>query len=178
VSARRPLTGERTVLPVLGSRTGSDGLRWLNVRLPGRPNGRTGWIRERKTTASATRWHVVVHLAARRVIVYERGRPVRAVSAIVGKPSTPTPRGEFFVEEAESVSTQAPGGPFALALSARSGVFQEFEGGPGQIAIHGTDSLSDPLGTAASHGCIRLSPSAITWMSKRIGSGAPVTISS
>jgi hypothetical protein len=30
-----------------------------------------------------------------------------------------------------------PGGPFALALSARSDVFQEFDGGPGQIAIDG-----------------------------------------
>ena len=33
-------------------------------------------------------------------------------------------------------------------------------GGPGQIAIHGTNGLSEPLGSAASHGCIRLSPSA------------------
>ncbi len=68
------------------------------------------------------------------------------------------------------------GGPYALAISARSDIFQEFEGGPGQIAIHGTDGLSEPLGSAASHGCIRLSPSAITWLAQRIGGGSPVTV--
>jgi lipoprotein-anchoring transpeptidase ErfK/SrfK len=43
-----------------------------------------------------------------------------------------------------------------LATSARSNVLQEFDGGPGQIALHGTDHLSGALGTAASHGCIRM----------------------
>ena len=57
VPARRPITGERTVLPVLGQRTGADGLQWLQVRLPGRPNGHTGWIKQRGTVASKTSWH-------------------------------------------------------------------------------------------------------------------------
>ena len=50
----------------------------------------------------------------------------------------------------------AAGGPYALATSDRSDVFQEFDGGPGQIAIHGMDNLPGALGTASSHGCIRL----------------------
>ena len=174
----RPLTKVRTTLPVMGAKKNKDGNRWVHVRLPGRPSGHTGWILADQTISSSTEWHVTVELAARQVVVYRDGVAMRTFPAVVGKPSTPTPRGQFFVEEAESISVSAPGGPFALALSARSGVFQEFEGGPGQIAIHGTDNLSDPLGTAASHGCVRLSPSAITWMSKRIGSGTPVTVSS
>jgi lipoprotein-anchoring transpeptidase ErfK/SrfK len=56
------------------------------------------------------------------------------------------------------------------------GVLQEFDGGPGQIAIHGTNGLSDPLGTAASHGCVRLSTRAVTWLAQRIGRGVPLTI--
>ncbi|MBA2515048.1 MAG: L,D-transpeptidase, partial [Solirubrobacterales bacterium] len=68
---------------------------------------------------------------------------------------------------------------FALATSARSEVLQEFNGGPGQIALHGTDNLpDDPLGTAASHGCVRLSTRAITWLARRIGRGVPLTIRS
>jgi lipoprotein-anchoring transpeptidase ErfK/SrfK len=55
-------------------------------------------------------------------------------------------------------------------------VLQEFDGGPGQIALHGTDNLSGALGTAASNGCIRLSTRAITWLARRIGSGVPLTI--
>ena len=82
---------------------------------------------------------------------------MRRFSAVVGNPSTPTPRGRFFIEEALALAPGAHGGPYALATSARSNVLQEFEGGPGQIALHGTDGLSGALGTAVSHGCIRLS---------------------
>ena len=76
-----------------------------------------------------------------------------------------------------SLSPSAAGGPFALATSARSNVLQEFEGGPGQIAMHGTDGLSGVLGTAGSHGCIRLSTNAITWLAQRVGAGVPLTVS-
>ncbi len=92
------------------------------------------------------------------------------------KAATPTPYGQFFVEEAVRIAPHETGGPYALAISARSDIFQEFEGGPGQIGIHGTNGLSEPLGSAASHGCIRLDPSAITWLAKRIGAGVPVTV--
>jgi lipoprotein-anchoring transpeptidase ErfK/SrfK len=95
---------------------------------------------------------------------------------VIGKPSTPTPRGQYFIEEALALSSGDAGGPFALATSARSNVLQEFDGGPGQIALHGTNNLSGAPGTAASHGCIRLSTSAITWLGARIGSGVPLTI--
>ncbi len=63
--ARRPITDGRTVLPVLEHRTGN-GHRWLLVRLPGRPNGRTGWITRRATLSWRTSWHVVVSTSARR----------------------------------------------------------------------------------------------------------------
>jgi len=55
---------------------------------------------------------------------------------------------------------------------------QEFEGGPGQIAIHGRDDLGGTLGAAESHGCIRLATASIDWLSTRIGPGTPVTIDS
>ena len=55
-------------------------------------------------------------------------------------------------------------------------MLQEFAGGPGQIALHGTGNLAGALGTAVSHGCIRLSPAAITWLARRIGAGTPLTI--
>jgi lipoprotein-anchoring transpeptidase ErfK/SrfK len=178
VPARRPITGERTVLPVLGSRTGAAGLRWLQVRLPGRPNGHTGWIKQRGTVASKTSWHIVVYTSSRRVIFYQWGHRVRTVEAVVGKPSTPTPHGKFFVEEVIQLRAGDVGAPFALALSARSNVFQEFEGGPGQIALHGLANVGGVLGSAASHGCVRLSSSTMSWLVVRIGPGVPVTITS
>jgi lipoprotein-anchoring transpeptidase ErfK/SrfK len=176
VPALRPLTKVRTVLPVMGSLIDRDGNRWYHVRLPGRPSGHTGWILADQTIRSSSEWRLVVTVSTRRVEVYRDGRAVRGFSAVVPKASTPTPYGEFFVEEAEKIAPQDVGGPYALAISARSDIFQEFEGGPGQIAIHGTDGLPDALGSAASHGCIRLAPSAITWLAHRIGAGTPVTV--
>jgi lipoprotein-anchoring transpeptidase ErfK/SrfK len=172
VAAERPITGGQTVLPVVGRSAGG----WLHVRLPGRPNGATGWIRTKGTALTSTSWHVVVDTALRRVRVFRSGRLVKSLRAVVGKPSTPTPIGTFFVEEALRLSAGEVGAPYALALSARSNVLQEFDGGPGQIALHGTANVGGVLGTAASHGCIRLDSAAITWLAGRIGAGVPVTV--
>jgi lipoprotein-anchoring transpeptidase ErfK/SrfK len=110
------------------------------------------------------------------VIVLRDGRRARTFRAVIGTPETPTPLGRFFVEETVRLRRDAVGAPYALALSARSNVLQEFAGGPGQIALHGTDNIGGVPGTAASHGCIRLDTPAITWLAAHIGSGVPVTI--
>jgi lipoprotein-anchoring transpeptidase ErfK/SrfK len=176
VAARRPLTGEQTTLPVLARSTGAGGVAWLRVMLPGRPNGSSGWIAQNATRRITTAWHVVVDLALRRVSAYRDGHLVRSFQAVVGKPSTPTPAGQFFVEETVQMPSGDAGGPFALALSARSDALQEFEGGPGQIAVHGRDNLGGTLGTAASHGCMRLGTVGISWLAARIGPGTPTSI--
>jgi hypothetical protein len=181
VRSTRPITAARTTLPVLARASDSRGRPWLRVRLPGRvlgsrPPPRAGWIRAASTLRSTTAWHIVVHRDARRVVVYRAGKRVRAYAAIVGKPSTPTPLGEFFVEENVRLSGGQSGAPFALATSARSSVLQEFDGGPGQIALHGRGHVGGRLGTAVSHGCVRLDNRAIAWLAARIAPGVPVTI--
>jgi len=118
----------------------------------------------------------MVDTSSRRVTVYQHGRPARVFKAIVGAAPTPTPRGEFFVEESIQLSVAAVGAPFALALSARSNVLQEFAGGPGQIALHGVGNIGGRLGTAVSHGCVRLDSGAMRWLVTRIPPGVPVTI--
>jgi lipoprotein-anchoring transpeptidase ErfK/SrfK len=175
-AARRPITGEQTTLPVIARAIGPGGTQWLHVMLPGRPDGLTGWIAQQGTRPLVTAWRIVVDLAARRVKTYRDGDLARSFQAVVGKPSTPTPTGEFFVEEVLQMTPAEPGGPFALALSARSNALQEFEGGPGQIAIHGRANLGGTLGAAESHGCIRLATASIDWLAARIGPGTPVTI--
>lgn len=170
VAARRPLTRVPTVLPVL-ERSGT----WLRVLLPGRPNGHAGWISASRTRSGSTPWRIAVSRSARSVTVFHAGRAIRRFRAVIGKPSTPTPRGRFFVEEVLALGS-APGAPFALATSARSNALQEFDGGPGQIALHGTRYLSGRPGSAVSHGCVRLATPAITWLAKRIGAGVPLTI--
>ncbi len=176
VRDRSPLTGARRVLPVIGVTRDPSGASWLRVLLGGRPNGRSGWVRARLTAPATTGWAIRVDLSARRVTVHRDGRRARTFGAVVGAPATPTPSGRFFVEEVVVLDPREPGAPYALALSARSEVLQEFAGGPGQIAFHGTRNIGGVLGTAASHGCVRLSTTAVTWMARHIGPGTPVTI--
>jgi hypothetical protein len=76
VNVRRPITEDRTILPVLAHRSAADGSEWLNVRLPGRPNGHAGWINRRGTRLTITGWHIVVTTSSRRVTVYQQGRKV------------------------------------------------------------------------------------------------------
>ncbi len=176
IAARRPITGERTALPVSARTTDPSGTKWLKVMLPGRPNGSSGWIHKHLTRLTVTPWHLLVDLRTRTVAVYLDGRRLRSFRAVVGKPSTPTPTGAFFVEETVKMPPDDPGGPFALALSARSDVLRHFDGGPGQVAIHGRDDLGGTLGAAQSHGCVRLATASISWLAQRIGPGVPVTI--
>jgi lipoprotein-anchoring transpeptidase ErfK/SrfK len=181
ISRVRPITHEATTLPVLATRNAA-GTTWLRVRLPGRllpgaANGRTGWISAAHTRLWAIRWHIVVVLHQRVARIYYGGHLRRSYRVVVGKPSTPTPTGQFFVEENIAEPPTFAGAPYALATSARSGVFKEFEGGPGQIALHGMGGgLGGTPGQAQSHGCVRFTRAAITWLAARIYPGTPVTI--
>jgi lipoprotein-anchoring transpeptidase ErfK/SrfK len=101
---------------------------------------------------------------------------------VVGKPSTPTPRGLFAVVWAIRWHPHDFLGSWVFELTAHSNVLQRFDGGDGTVGIHGRGgaSLSDPLGSARSHGCIRLSNQAIDWVVRRVGAnhlpGTPVNV--
>jgi hypothetical protein len=179
---QRPITLVRTSLPIIGQMTDPDGRAWLRVRLPGRVFHRkapppSGWITAFDTKLSSTPYHLVLTTGTRSLHVYRAGVPVKTFKVIVGKPSTPTPRGEFFIEEGMRLPRKHVGYPFALATSARSKVFKEFMGGPGQIAFHGIVNIpGSQMGTATSNGCIRMTTSALMWMASHIKAGTPLTI--
>ncbi|MEA2390033.1 MAG: hypothetical protein QOK31_142 [Solirubrobacteraceae bacterium] len=176
VQERRPITLERTTLPVLERTANADGRRWLHVLLPGRPNGHTGWISALSTRPALTAWRLLVDISRRRVTAFLHGRVARTFATVVGSRSTPTPRGHFFVEETVQLGPGRTGAPFALALSARSDVLLQFDGGPGQIALHGLGNIGGAPGTAVSHGCLRLDRRSISWLAARLGPGVPVNI--
>jgi len=170
--------GESVELMVVQSAT-VNGTQWLKVRLPVRPNTAAGWVKANYVQLSETHWRVVVHTAARWVDVYRSGRLVRGFRAVVGKPSTPTPHGLFAVWE--KIPEPDPNGflgPWALHLTAHSNVLFNFGGGPGRVAIHGRAgaSLLDPLGTADSHGCVRVLNQNVIWLAEMLNPGDPVII--
>ena len=83
VAVRRPLTGVRTVLPLLGSAVDDQGAGWLRVRLPGRPNGHSGWIREELFRGRSTEWHIAIDVSKRRVSVYRDGNVERRFLSLI-----------------------------------------------------------------------------------------------
>lgn len=176
IATRTPLTHSETVLPVLHVTINQTGNRWLSIAVPARPNGTTGWVRADAGTITDTPWMIVIHRRQRRAIILRANRIEARFPIIVGKPSTPTPLGRFFVTEKLRIAPGVPEGPWALATSAYSDVLQEFAGGPGQIALHGTVGLDAPLGTFSSHGCIRFANAAITWLAHHINAGTPIVV--
>lgn len=175
----RPL--QAAALLVLTTRS-RDGRCWLQVRLPSRPNLATGWVDAERVQASATPWRIEVGLRSRTVTLLRAGARVARYRAVVGAPGTPTPRGLFALVEAFPNPSSDFLGRWVVTLTAHSDVLQHYEGGDGRVAIHGRggDSLRDPLGSASSHGCVRLTNAAISGIVRRIGEaaipGTPVRI--
>jgi hypothetical protein len=126
---------------------------WFKIRLPDRPNGRTGWVPEGELSQfHLVRTHLVLDERRLRLTLYRSGRRIFTARVGIGKPSTPTPKGDFWITE----KFPAQGGlygPYAFGTSDNS-VLTDWPGG-GVIGIHGTNEPSLIPGRP-SHGCIRL----------------------
>ena len=66
-------------------------------------------------------------------------------------------------------------GPYAYGLSGHSDVLTEFNGGDGEIGLHGNNDAS-VLGKNISHGCIRMDNTKITQLAKVLMLGTPVEV--
>lgn len=148
---------------------------WYRVRLPVRPNETAGWVRADAVTVRTLRTRIVVDLSDRRVTLYRGSRPLIATRAAIGTSSTPTPTGRYYVNQRlRPRDASGPFGPAAIGISAFSPVLQEWsQGGP--IAIHGTNA---PwlIGSAVSHGCVRVHNDAVTRLFRLAPEGTPVWI--
>jgi lipoprotein-anchoring transpeptidase ErfK/SrfK len=163
--------GATLVLLVTGYEPG-----WVQAYVPVRPNESTAWIPAADVQISYVSDHIVVSLSARTLTLYHDNAPVFSTAIAPGAPSSPTPTGSFFV--AYIVKLTDPGnvyGPYAMGTSAFSNTYYSFEGGPGQVGIHGTNQPW-VIGSYASHGCVRLPNSAITTVAQQVSPGTPVEI--
>jgi len=154
---------------------------WLKVALPRRPNGTTGWVPADHMQVSSTRWRINISTEKKLVQVFHDGRLRQTFRAIVGARGTPTPHGLFAINEAiRQPNPRAFLGPWALHLTAFSNVLDDYGGGPGRVAIHGRGgaSLRDPLGSARSHGCVRIENRRVRFLARAAQAGTPVRITS
>jgi lipoprotein-anchoring transpeptidase ErfK/SrfK len=148
----------------------------LQVLLPVRPNGTTGWVRSQDVTVQPNQYRITVELHAHRLVVYNGDSVLVSDSVAVGLPATPTPTGTYFIR----VLLKAPDpttvyGPYAYGLSGHSEALDTFDGGDAELGIHGNNDAS-VLGTDASHGCIRMSNDKITMLAGVLPLGTPVQI--
>ncbi|MDE3723410.1 L,D-transpeptidase [Nocardiopsis sp. N85] len=149
---------------------------WLEVLLPVRPNGGTGWIEADDVELTVTAYRVEIDMAEFSFAVLEGEEEVRTGPIGIGTSETPTPPGEYyFTELLQPSDPDGAYGVYAFGLSGHSETLETFAGGPGQLAVHGTDDESG-LGGEVSHGCIRVSNEDITWMAERLPLGTPVEI--
>lgn len=147
---------------------------WLEVQLPIRPNGSTGWIRDAEVQLHSLPYALHVSTAERSVTLSKDGEVVKTFVAAIGTGDTPTPTGSYFITELLRPTNQGYG-PYAFGISAFSEVLNSFGGGPGQIGLHGTSDEST-IGQAVSHGCIRLNNEDITYLATILPLGTPITI--
>jgi lipoprotein-anchoring transpeptidase ErfK/SrfK len=149
---------------------------WAEVVLPQRPNGSTGWIKEEQVTIVTNEWRISVSLSDHRMVVVRGLEIVHDVSVSVGKASTPTPPGTYYVNAVVLTGRpQGAYGPAALALNGFSDVLTEFGGGDGQLAIHGTNKPSS-IGRSESNGCVRVDNDVVAVLAEQIPLGTPVEI--
>jgi lipoprotein-anchoring transpeptidase ErfK/SrfK len=145
------------------------------VQLPIKPNGITGWVRAAEVELAAVTTRIEVDLSERRVTLFDRGRRVLSTGAAIGSPQTPTPTGDYYVNQRlMSADPSGPFGPGAIGISAFSEVLTGWtQGGP--IAIHGTNR-PDLIGRAVSNGCLRVRNDRLLELFDRALAGTPVSV--
>ncbi len=148
---------------------------WFRVRVRTYPNGTLGWIRAGTMATSRIRARIVIDVSSHKLFLYKRGRLVLRTPVAVGKTSTPTPRGRFYVTQRFVLTN--PHGPYgarALGISAFSDVLRSWrEGGP--VGIHGTNEPFS-IGRPVSHGCVRLPEHAMLDVFSQVPLATPVII--
>ena len=170
LEARTELGSATTLLAVA-----QDG-DWLEVALPIRPNGSTGWVPADAAELRANTFTITVDLEARTLTLLDGEALVVQTPVAIGSDENPTPPGAYFVTDLVDTGDPAGAyGPFAFGLSGHSETLSEFGGGDGQLGIHGTDDPSS-IGRNVSHGCVRVPNETIAQMVDVVPLGTPVTI--
>ena len=149
---------------------------WVRVLLPERPNGSSGWVRQSEVKLTQNPYHMKVNLRDHKITVSKGTEEFYSGPVAIGAAATPTPPGKYYIR----VLLQTPDpksvyGPYAYGLSAHSEVLTEFNGGDGEVGVHGNND-SSVLGKSVTHGCVRMDNEQITRLSKMLPLGTPVEI--
>lgn len=149
---------------------------WYRVTVPGRPNGRTGWVRAAALELQPVNKRLIIYRGARKFEFWDGARLVRTGKVAVGKRGAETPLGLFYVTDKFDPRIDPDWsilGNYAFETSAYSKL-TDWPGG-GIVGVHGTPN-PELLGQAVSHGCVRLHNRDIEFLRNRVPLGTPVKI--
>jgi lipoprotein-anchoring transpeptidase ErfK/SrfK len=123
---------------------------------------------------------VIVNLGDRRVYVYQFGQVIASYPIAVGKKGWETPTGDFHVMHMEqhpvwrhpiTGKVFEPGSDSPLG-DRWIGFWSD---GRNEVGFHGTPNI-DLVGTAVSHGCLRMRNSDVRILYTQVNLGTPVTV--
>jgi lipoprotein-anchoring transpeptidase ErfK/SrfK len=166
--------GYPEVYLALRSRRAGDRV-WVQVRIPARPNGQTGWVSS-SALGPLNSVTTALTIDKRRSLatLLRAGRPIWRSPIGHGAPGTPTPSGRFYIRERiRNVAGDPLYGPWAFGTSAYSSL-SDWPGG-GVVGIHGTNQPWLIPGRP-SHGCVRVPNPAIRRLARLMPIGTPVRI--
>jgi L,D-transpeptidase catalytic domain len=164
-----------TNIVVADGESDSRGTPWVHVSLAVLPNGTEGWVPRRALGGwSFVETRLVIDRARLTATLVRAGHVVFRARVGLGAPATPTPRGAFYVRDRLTGFTNPMYGPLAFGTNARSPTLTDWPGG-GVVGIHGTDQPNLIPGRV-SHGCVRLTNTAILRLGQLMPIGTRVTI--
>lgn len=167
--------GQAELYVALDSARVSTGQTWVKIELPGRPNGQTGWVpRSALASLHAVEGYLLVDRTTLRATLFRDRHSIFSAPIGVGKASTITPAGNFYVMEKLVTLNDPAYGPRALGTSAYAPTLGEWPGG-GVVGIHGTNEPQLIPGRP-SHGCIRMRNADISRLWSLISVGTPIEI--
>ncbi len=156
----------------------SEGEDRLEVYLPVRPNGSSGWVRRDDVELATVSFRIEVGLSEHRLRLFDGDEVVLDEPVGVGRTDRPTPGGVYYLKELlQPPDPTGPYGTYAYGLSGFSTVLSSFNGGQGVIGLHGTNDPAS-IGQDVSSGCIRMQNDVINRLVNDIGLplGTPVEI--
>jgi lipoprotein-anchoring transpeptidase ErfK/SrfK len=148
---------------------------WLQVFLPTKPNGSTGWIPASEVKVQGDPYRLVVTQSTHQLNIYNFSNLERSYPVAVGAPDTPTPLGTYYITELLKTTNPGVYGDYAYGLSGHSPTLTDFDGYDAEIGLHGTGDPSS-IGQSVSHGCVRLNNADVDALVPVLPLGTPIEI--
>lgn len=125
---------------------------------------------------ASPRAKIVVNLPSRTLDYYEQDQWIRQFPIAIGKVTTPTPLGNYCVEDKEvNPIWYPPDQPYSVPSGPENPLGYRWMGFSGNYGIHGTNQ-PDSIGSSVSNGCIRMHESDVESLYEAVDAATPIQV--